>query len=158
MSLTGEFGPGTRLGLGRRPRPMRLGSDQGLLLRGRPMIVLTSVGAKTGSSQDGPHAGGTRRDDAVVASLGGSAKHRSGTQPEGEPARRAPGRRGEARLPGRRGEGDEKAVWWERAVETWPDYARYQNKTNRRSQCSCSNRCDAGTGTHQVVDSATTSE
>ena len=28
--------------------------------------------------------------------------------------------------------GDEKAVWWGRAVETWPDYARYQQKTKRR--------------------------
>ena len=28
--------------------------------------------------------------------------------------------------------GDEKAVWWARAVETWPDYARYQQKTERQ--------------------------
>ena len=28
--------------------------------------------------------------------------------------------------------GDERAVWWERAVETWPDYAAYQRKTERR--------------------------
>ena len=28
--------------------------------------------------------------------------------------------------------GDEKAVWWERAVATWPDYAKYQTKTNRQ--------------------------
>ena len=24
--------------------------------------------------------------------------------------------------------GDEKAAWWERAVEAWPDYADYQNE------------------------------
>jgi F420H(2)-dependent quinone reductase len=23
------------------------------------------------------------------------------------------------------------AAWWERAVETWPDYARYQARTSR---------------------------
>ena len=28
--------------------------------------------------------------------------------------------------------GDEKAVWWERAVETWPGYADYQKKTERQ--------------------------
>jgi len=28
--------------------------------------------------------------------------------------------------------GDEKAVWWERAVEAWPDYAEYQTKTDRQ--------------------------
>jgi hypothetical protein len=28
--------------------------------------------------------------------------------------------------------GDEKALWWERAVTTWPDYARYQTKTERQ--------------------------
>lgn len=28
--------------------------------------------------------------------------------------------------------GDEKAVWWERAVETWPDYANYQKRTKRQ--------------------------
>ena len=27
--------------------------------------------------------------------------------------------------------GDEKALWWERAVSTWPDYANYQTKTDR---------------------------
>ena len=26
---------------------------------------------------------------------------------------------------------DEKAAWWERAVEAWPDYAEYQTKTDR---------------------------
>ena len=28
-------------------------------------------------------------------------------------------------------EGDERAVWWERSVEAWPDYAEYQTKTER---------------------------
>jgi deazaflavin-dependent oxidoreductase (nitroreductase family) len=26
---------------------------------------------------------------------------------------------------------DEKADWWGRAIETWPDYAKYQTKTER---------------------------
>ena len=28
-------------------------------------------------------------------------------------------------------EGEERADWWERAVEMWPDYAEYQEKTDR---------------------------
>jgi deazaflavin-dependent oxidoreductase (nitroreductase family) len=28
--------------------------------------------------------------------------------------------------------GDEYRVWWERAVETWPDYDAYQQRTERR--------------------------
>ena len=28
--------------------------------------------------------------------------------------------------------GDEKAIWWDRAVETWPDHAKYQTKTDRQ--------------------------
>ena len=28
--------------------------------------------------------------------------------------------------------GEEKALWWDRAVTAWPDYAEYQNKTARQ--------------------------
>ncbi len=28
--------------------------------------------------------------------------------------------------------GEEKAAWWERAVAVWPDYAKYQAKTDRQ--------------------------
>lgn len=28
--------------------------------------------------------------------------------------------------------GDERALVWERAVTTWPDYAEYQTKTDRQ--------------------------
>jgi hypothetical protein len=27
--------------------------------------------------------------------------------------------------------GDERAQWWQRAVETWPTYASYQEQTDR---------------------------
>ena len=36
--------------------------------------------------------------------------------------------------------GAEKATWWARAVESWPDYAKYQTKTTRRIPSSCSRR------------------
>ena len=28
--------------------------------------------------------------------------------------------------------GEAKTLWWERAVEAWPDYAEYQTKTERQ--------------------------
>jgi hypothetical protein len=28
--------------------------------------------------------------------------------------------------------GDEKAPWWDRCVQAWPDYANYQKKTERQ--------------------------
>ena len=32
-------------------------------------------------------------------------------------------------------DGAEKATWWDRAVAAWPDYARYQRKTERQIPC-----------------------
>lgn len=70
---------------------------------------------------------------AVVASLGGAPSHpvwyhNLKKQPHVElqdgPAR--------SDYLAREVEGDEKAIWWNRAVEAWPDYARYQSKTDRQ--------------------------
>jgi len=103
-------------------------------LRGRPVIVLTSVGAKTGRLRKTPlmrveHEG----HYAVVASLGGAPKHpvwyfNLKANPQVELQDGATRRDYLAREV----TGEEKAVWWERAVETWPDYAKYQKKTERQ--------------------------
>ncbi len=70
---------------------------------------------------------------AVVASLGGAPRHpvwyhnlRAHPQVELQdgPLRRD--------YLARELTGDEKAIWWERAVESWPDYANYQTKTERQ--------------------------
>jgi F420H(2)-dependent quinone reductase len=103
-------------------------------LRERPIIVLTSVGAKSGKlrktalmrvEHDGEYA--------VVASLGGAPRHplwywnllehphvelRDGPVARDYIAREVTG--------------EEKAIWWERAVEAWPAYADYQEKTDRQ--------------------------
>jgi len=102
-------------------------------LRGRPVIVLTSLGAKSGKLRKTPlmrveHDG----TYAVVASLGGAPKNPSwyynlGKNPHVELQDRAM----KHDYLAREVTGDEKAVWWERAVETWPDYAAYQAKTDR---------------------------
>jgi F420H(2)-dependent quinone reductase len=107
--------------------------QQGGDLRGRPVIVLTSVGAKTGKLRKNPlmrveHEG----TYAVAASLGGAPKHpvwyyNLKKNPHVELQDGATKRDYTAREV----TGEEKAVWWERAVEAWPDYAKYQQKTER---------------------------
>jgi deazaflavin-dependent oxidoreductase (nitroreductase family) len=103
-------------------------------LRGMPVIVLTSVGAKTGKlrktalmrvEHDGVYA--------VVASLGGAARNPVWYQnlkknPHVE-LQDGPTKRD---YTAREVTGDEKAVWWKRAVEAYPDYANYQAKTKRQ--------------------------
>ena len=106
------------------------GSD----LRGRPIIVLTSVGARTGRLRKTAlmrveHEGLY----AVVASQGGSPKHpvwyyNLKAEPHVELQDGAVKRDYLAREVS----GTEKAVRRERAVATWPDYARYQTKTERQ--------------------------
>ena len=108
--------------------------EQGGDLQGRPVIVLTSVGAKTGKLRKTAlmrveHEGVY----AVVASLGGAPKHpvwyyNLTKNPHVELQDGATKRDYTAREV----TGDEKAVWWTRAVDTWPDYAKYQTKTERQ--------------------------
>jgi deazaflavin-dependent oxidoreductase (nitroreductase family) len=98
------------------------------------VIVLTSVGARTGKLRKTAlmrveHDG----DYAVVASLGGAARnpvwyHNLKQHPHVELQDGSVKRDYTAR----EATGEEKAVWWERAVEAWPDYAKYQTKTARQ--------------------------
>jgi len=103
-------------------------------MKGRPVIVLTSVGARTGKIRKTPlmrveHDG----NYAVVASLGGAPEHpvwyhNLKANPHVELQDRATKRDYTARDVA----GDEKAEWWDRAVQAWPDYANYQKKTKRQ--------------------------
>jgi deazaflavin-dependent oxidoreductase (nitroreductase family) len=102
-------------------------------MQGKPIILLTSVGAKTGKLRKTPlmrveHAG----DYAVVASKGGAPEnpvwyYNLVANPHVEL------QDGEAKrdYTAREVSGDERAAWWERAVAAWPDYANYQTKTDR---------------------------
>ena len=108
--------------------------EQGGDLRGRPVIVLTSVGAMTGKLRKSvlmrvEHEG----TYAVVASLGGAPTnpvwyHNLTANPRVELQDRAIKRDYTAREV----TGAEKAEWWVRALEAWPDYAAYQAKTDRQ--------------------------
>ena len=135
MPLTGEYEPGTSDWARKAAENYEASNGtKSNLLRGRPVIVLTSVGAKSAKLRKTAlmrveHEG----DYAVVASLGGAAKHpvwyyNLKAEPHVEL------QDGAVKLDylAREVDGDEKAIWWERAVETWPDYAKYQTKTKRQ--------------------------
>jgi deazaflavin-dependent oxidoreductase (nitroreductase family) len=111
------------------------GGTDGMTLPGskRPVILLTTRGAKSGKIRKTPlmrveHEG----TYAAVASLGGAPEHpvwyfnvkadphvelQDGTVRQDMRAREVTG--------------EEKALWWDRAVAAYPPYADYQKKTDR---------------------------
>jgi F420H(2)-dependent quinone reductase len=109
------------------------GGTKNNTMRGVPIILLTTKGAKTGKLRKTPlmrveHEG----EYAVVASLGGAPKHpvwyhnvvanplvelQDGADKRDYLAREV--------------HGEEKALWWERSAAVWPDYNAYQRKTDR---------------------------
>jgi deazaflavin-dependent oxidoreductase (nitroreductase family) len=135
MPLIGDYEPGTSAWSRKQVDLFEAtNGEQGGDLRGRPVIVLTSVGAKTGKLRKTAlmrveHEGVY----AVVASLGGAPKnpawyHNLRKNPHVELQDGATRRDYLAREV----TGDEKAVWWARAVDAWPDYATYQTRTDRQ--------------------------
>jgi deazaflavin-dependent oxidoreductase (nitroreductase family) len=135
MPLTGELAPSTA-GWARRQVELYEATDgvEGNDLRGRPIIVLTSIGARTGKlrktalmrvEHDGLYA--------VVASMGGAPKHPVGYYNlKKEPHVELQDGATKLDYLAREVSGAEKATWWACAVETWPDYASYQARTNRQ--------------------------
>lgn len=134
MPLTGDYEPSTSDWARENAELyMSSGGAQGAELKGKPVVLLSTIGAKTGKLRKTPlmrveHDG----EYAVVASLGGAPKNpvwyynitknprvelQDGTATGDYEAREV--------------FGEEKALWWQRALETWPDYADYQRKTER---------------------------
>ncbi|MFG2039386.1 nitroreductase family deazaflavin-dependent oxidoreductase [Dactylosporangium sp. NPDC048998] len=134
MPLTGDYEPSSSDWSREQVELFeRTGGAEGNTMRGRPIIVLTSLGAKSGKVRKTPlmrveHDG----HYAVVASLGGAPKHpvwyhnlkanphvelQDGSVKRDYTAHEATG--------------EEKELWWQRATATWPDYDGYQAKTAR---------------------------
>ena len=134
MPLSGEY----------QPSPDQFVSDQvalyeasggteGTTLEGVPVIVLTSLGARSRKIRKTPlmrveHQGAY----AVVASQGGAPKHPTWyhnliAHPQVEL------QDGAVRqdMTAREIRGAERELWWARAVEVWPDYAEYRKSTDR---------------------------
>ena len=109
------------------------GGTEATTLRGVPVVVVTSVGAKSGNLRKNPvmrveHAGSY----ALVASKGGAPSHPTWYHNlVGHPRIELQDGSDRREYTVRVAEDPERATWWERAVAVWPDYADYQTKTDR---------------------------
>jgi deazaflavin-dependent oxidoreductase (nitroreductase family) len=100
---------------------------------GFPIVVITSVGAKSGNLRKNPVMR-VERDGAYLAigSKGGSDRnpewvHNFLAHPEVDLQDGPEKHTYTARLL----RGEERREWWAYAVETWPTYAEYQTRTER---------------------------
>lgn len=134
MPLTGEYAPSPTEWVRKQAELYESsGGTEGTTMRGMPCVLLTTRGARSGTLRKVPlmrveHDGAY----AAVASLGGAPKHpvwyfnlranprlelRDGTTVQDMEAREITG--------------EEKAQWWQRCVDAFPDYADYQRRTDR---------------------------
>jgi deazaflavin-dependent oxidoreductase (nitroreductase family) len=135
MALTGEYVPSPADWVRTQVEKYESsGGTEGAESQGARVIILTTVGAKSGKIRKTPLM---RVEDggryAVVASLGGAPTHpvwyhnvkaHPRVELQDGPVKKE--------YLAREVTGDEKAIWWRRAVEAWPDYANYQKKTDRQ--------------------------
>jgi deazaflavin-dependent oxidoreductase (nitroreductase family) len=134
MSLKGEYEPSPAKWVRDQVEAYEgSGGASGNTMRGMPVIIVTTRGAKSGKLRKVPlmrveHDG----EYAAVASMGGAPKNplwyfnllanpqvevRDGTVVRTMTAREVTG--------------EEKATWWQRCVAAFPDYADYQARTER---------------------------
>src|SRR5262249_138824 len=105
-----------------------------LLDTGLPIIVVTTRGNKSGKVRKTPlmrveHDG----EYLLVASMGGAPKHpvwyhNLVAHPDGVALQGGPE---PFPVVVRELQGDEREIWWKRAVEAYPPYADYQERTER---------------------------
>lgn len=134
MPLRGEYEPSPWDMVAEQVRQYEsTGGKEGATLEGKPCIILTTVGRKTGKLRKTPlmrveHQG----NYAVVASMGGAPANPvwylnlladpNVTLQDGDQVHD---------LTAHEATGEEKALWWSRALETWPSYDQYQASTER---------------------------
>ncbi|KEI44962.1 nitroreductase family deazaflavin-dependent oxidoreductase [Saccharopolyspora rectivirgula] len=134
MPLTGEYEPSATEFVRKQVELYESsGGTEGTTLHGLPVVILTTKGAKSGKIRKTPimrveHEG----EYAAVASLGGAPNHPSWYYNLREHPRvelqDGPTKKDYV---AREVFGDEKALWWDRAVRAFPPYAEYQQKTER---------------------------
>lgn len=135
MALTGDYEP-SALGWVRDhvEQIVRTGTTDGVTIGGLPTVLMTYRGAKTGKVRKTPlmrveHEGRY----AAVASKGGEP-----TNPQwyasliAEPVIELQDGAVTREYRAHEVFADERALWWRRAVDAYPDYADYQRKTDRQ--------------------------
>ena len=135
MTISGQYAPSpSRRAAEQVELYERSGGREGTTMRGMPVVVLTTKGARTGTIRKTPlmrveHDGSY----AVVASQGGAPAHpqwyhnlvaHPEVQLQDGPIKQ--------HMVARELDGEERELWWKRAVAAFPDYADYQTKTDRR--------------------------
>ena len=134
MAIAGDYRPSPRSGTRNQVEVIeRTGTTDSVDIMGRPVVLLTMIGARTGAVRKVPlmrvehggayamvgSQGGRPTDPAWVSNLRAHPQItvQDGPEPWDGVAREVTG--------------EEKRVWWERAVAAFPSYADYQRKTDR---------------------------
>ncbi|MFZ0091761.1 MAG: nitroreductase family deazaflavin-dependent oxidoreductase [Solirubrobacteraceae bacterium] len=134
MPLQGEYAPSSAKWVRDQVQEYESsGGTRGTTMRGVPTIVVTSMGAGSGKLRKNPvmrveHGGSY----AAVASKGGDPQNPAWYRNfVDHPHVEVQDGTFKGDFTARELEGDERELWWKRAVEVWPDYAEYQSKTER---------------------------
>lgn len=137
MSLEGEYEPSPAQWVREQVELYESsGGTEGTTLMdtGMPVILLTTLGARSGKLRKTPlmrveHDGRY----AVVASQGGAPKHPVWYfNVKADPRVELQDGPVKQDMTAREVTGAEKAAWWDRAVAAYPPYAEYQEKTSRQ--------------------------
>jgi len=134
MGLSGEYEPSPSEWVRNQVETYESsGGTDGTTMRGLPVVIVTSRGARTGKVRKTPlmrveHNGAY----AAIASMGGAPTNpvwyfNLVAEPDCE-LQDGPHR---ATYRARVLNGPERAEWWDRAVAAFPDYAAYQEATTR---------------------------
>ena len=100
---------------------------------GLPVVIFTTRGKKSGKLRKVPLMR-VEHDGAylMVASMGGAPTHPVWYHNVKADMEALMVQDGADRFDARELEGEEREVWWQRAVEAFPPYAEYQRKTDRQ--------------------------
>jgi deazaflavin-dependent oxidoreductase (nitroreductase family) len=134
MPLDGEYEPSpSRWSAKQVDAYESSGGERGNTLNGVPVVIVTTRGAKTGKLRKIPlmrveHGGRY----AAVASKGGAPEHPVWYHNlKADPHVELQDGPAPVDMVARELDGDERAEWWRRSTEVWPDYDTYQTKTDR---------------------------
>ena len=134
MTLRGEYEPSATGWVREQVEQIvSTGTTDGLTVRDRPIVLMTYRGAKTGKLRKTP----VMRVEyegryAAVASQGGSPRNPQWySSLATEPVIELQDGTATGEYQVREVFGDEKSLWWRRAVDAYPPYADYQRRTER---------------------------
>ena len=134
MPLDGEYEPSPTQWVRDQVETVeRTGTTEGVTIRGMPIVVMTMRGKSSGRLRKVPVM--RVEHDGVyvaVASLGGAPQHPAWyANLTADPRIELHDGTARAEVTARELAGEERQLWWDRAVAAFPDYADYAKKTER---------------------------